>query len=113
MRIPAEIIPLVGNLNKEVDNAKKPEPVGGAAGLASDLSASPQNDRALAGREQAAPPRADTAAATTGTPAADTTVAVERRQAERRVENRPVLLDTRSKKGRRQGTASGRINIKV
>jgi len=41
------------------------------------------------------------------------TVAVERRQGERRVENRPVLLDTRSKKGRREGTASGRINIKV
>ena len=113
MRIPAEIIPPVGNLNKALDGAKKPEPVGDAAGLANDLSASPQNDRALAGREPAAPRRADAAATPTGTPAVNATVAVERRQGERRVENRPVLLDTRSKKGRREGTASGRINIKV
>lgn len=113
MRIPAEIIPPAGNLNKEVDNAKKPEPVGVAAGLANDLSASPQNDQPLAGKEQALPQRAAAAATTTGTPTVIPTVAVERRQAERRVEKRPVLLDTRSKNGRRQGTASGRINIKV
>lgn len=113
MRIPAEIIPPVGNPNKEADAARKPEPVGVAAGLANDLSASPQNDRALAGREPPPPRSAEAAATTTGTPAVNATVAVERRQGERRVENRPVLLDTRSKKSRRQGTASGRINIKV
>jgi hypothetical protein len=113
MRIPAEVIPPVGNLNKEANNATKPGPVGGAGGLANDLSASPQNGQPLAGRGQAAPQRAGAAAATTGTPTVNPTVAVERRQAERRVENRPVLLDTRSKRGRRQGTASGRINIKV
>ncbi len=113
MRIPAEIIPPAGNLSKPLDGAKKPEPVGSAAGLANDLSASPQNDRARAGREPAAPRRADAAATTTAAPAVPATVAVERRQGERRVENRPVLLDTRSKKGRREGTASGRINIKV
>ncbi len=57
--------------------------------------------------------RTGATAAATGTEAAAAAVAVERRQAERRVEKRPVLLDTRSKKARRQGTASGRINIKV
>ncbi|MCM8613645.1 hypothetical protein [Accumulibacter sp.] len=113
MRIPAEIIPPVGNPNKEPDGARKPEPVGVAAGLANDLSASSQNDRALAGSEPAPARSAAAAAATPGSPAVDATVAVERRQGERRVENRPVLLDTRSKKGRRQGTASGRISIKV
>jgi hypothetical protein len=41
MRIPAEVIPPVANLNKEIEGERKTEPVGGAAGLPDEVSASP------------------------------------------------------------------------
>ena len=110
MRIPAEVIPPVANLNKEIEGERKTEPVGGAAGLPDEVSASPDGQ---------APPFAERGkrrqAATSPVvhQQQEPTPQVDRRQAERRSENRPVLLDTRARKGRRQNPGEVRINIKV
>lgn len=110
MRIPAEVIPPVANLNKEIVGERKTEPVGGAAGLPDEVSASPDGQ---------APPFAERGkrrqAATSPVvhQQQEPPPQVDRRQAERRSENRPVLLDTRTQRGRRQASGDQRINIKV
>lgn len=111
MRIPSEAIPPVGNLSKEPEGERKAAPVGNSTRLANELAASPQ-DRPLPFGEKkgAAPPAPPIAVAPDQ---ASQPLAVERRQGERRSENRPVLLDTRSKRGRRQNPGEGGINIKV
>lgn len=111
MWIPSEVIPPVANRRKGLEDDRKAEPVGSSARLENDLSASPRRQAAPSGHEGARPQQA------TSTPVAPQLEApqarVERRQTERRSENRPVLLDTRSKTARRQASAKGRIDIKV
>ncbi len=111
MRIPAEAIPPLANLGKELESKHKAEPVGSSARLANELSAAPHDQ---------APPSAEREQR--GQPAAQESVdprqesealPIERRQTERRSENRPVLLDTRSNRGRRRSAGELRINIKV
>lgn len=111
MRIPAEVVPPVANIGRESDEVSKPEPVSSATGIGNDLSTALQ-EQPLPAREQRqreqseAPERAPAQAA-------NPPGAVERRQKERRSEQRPVLLDTRSKRGRRKAGGDGKINIKV
>ncbi len=111
MRIPAEAIPPVANLGKEFASNRKAEPVGSPARLANELSAAPQ-DQALpsAAQEQRGQPKAQ---GSVDPRQENQAVAVERRQAERRSEIRPVMLDTRSNRGRRRASGDVRINIKV
>ncbi|HNN83667.1 MAG TPA: hypothetical protein PKL62_05860 [Accumulibacter sp.] len=111
MKIPAEAIPPATNLGRVVDEERKTEPVANLASLANDLSPS------LQGRPPPTAPRP----AHAGRPvnvlvvSEETNAApvVERRKGERRLESRPVLLDTRTNSSRRRSSASGRINIKV
>jgi len=111
MRIPAEAIPPVTNLNKDLDVGRKAEPVGASGRVGNELSASAQGEPALPGDQPARrPPRPPAGPLA---PPQSTPVTGERRQAERRSEKRPVLLDTRSRKGRRQTPGEGGINIKV
>lgn len=112
MRIPAELvppIPPVANVSKEPDDVRKVEPVTSVTSLRSAVSAPPQEQSPPLGKHSS--PRLP------GTPAnaqpENQAVAVERRQQERRSEKRPILLDTRSKKGRRQVAGDAKINIKV
>jgi hypothetical protein len=110
MKIPAETIPPVPNLGREISDERKTEPVSNLAGLASGLSASPQ------GRPLPTQPRPPGGSRVDSPPAVEEAGAppvVERRKGERRSESRPVLLDTRTSKGRRQSPGDGRINIKV
>lgn len=114
MRIPSEAIPPVANLSRASDSGLKAEPVEASARLANDLAASPQGRPSASGEQSArrqpaaaAPPLQPT------TEAPETPPAGERRRAERRSEKRAVLLDTRSKKGRRTASGEGRISIKV
>lgn len=110
MRIPAEVIPPVANLGKEIEGERKIEPVGSAAGLPEEVSASPHGQ---------APPfaergkRRQTAATPVIHQQQEPPPGVERRQSERRSEIRPVLLDTRTQRGRRQASGDQHINIKV
>ncbi|WP_300452131.1 hypothetical protein [Accumulibacter sp.] len=111
MRIPSEAIPPVTNLTRANENGLKAEPVEASARLANDLTASPQGRPSASGEQTPRRPAVPAAAplqAATGTP-----LAGERRRAERRSEKRAVLLDTRSKKGRRTASGEGRISIKV
>lgn len=114
MRIPAEIIPPIGTQSKEPDNTKKAEPVGNAAELATGFPESAPDDQSPLDKQEAVtPPAAVPARTTDGSVAGSQAIPVERRQAERRSENRPVLLDTRSKRGRRLASGDVHINIKV
>lgn len=111
MRIPAEAIPPAPSVAKEAESPRKPEPVTKVSTLANDLSASPQTpSRPFHER----PPYAQETVAPT-VPVSDDARAVplERRKGERRSENRPVLLDTRSKRCRRESSRTSRISIKV
>ncbi|MEF8731774.1 MAG: hypothetical protein V5B40_07640 [Candidatus Accumulibacter meliphilus] len=111
MRIPAEVVPPVANIRRESDDVSKPEPVTGAKGINNELSS------ALPKQPWPAPerPRREPHDAPENTPteAENPPAAVERRQKERRSEKRPVLLDTRSKSGRRKAGGDVKINIKV
>jgi len=111
MRIPAEVVPPVANIGREPDDVSKPQPVSGAKGIDNELST------ALPKRPWPAPeePRREQRDAPESTPteATNPPPAVERRQQERRSEKRPVLLDTRSKRGRRKAGGDVKINIKV
>ncbi len=110
MRIPAEVIPPVANRSKEIEGERKTEPVGGAAGLPDEVSASPHGQPPpLAERGK----RRQAATAPVIIQQQEAPPQVERRQAERRSENRPILLDTRTQRGRRQASGDQRINIKV
>ncbi len=110
MRIPAEIVPPVGNLNREVAGDRKTEPVGSAAGLADELAASAQGQQPAPFNEREAHRHPAPAA---NAQEEKQPVTVERRQSERRSEKQPVLLDTRSNRGRRQAAGETQINIKV
>jgi len=107
MRIPAEVIPLVGHLGKDLAVDRKAEPVGAYGGLAKELPSSPRGEAAQEDEQRRRQPPAVAPAPQTIPPTG------ERRQAERRVEQRPVLLDTRSKQGRRRGPGTKSIDIKV
>ena len=112
MRIPAEVVPPVSNISKEPDDVRKPEPVSSATTIANDLSGGLQ-DQLPPGANP--PPRRQPAAAEAGgdVPPEAHPPAIERRQRERRIEKRPVLLDTRSKSGRRKAGGDVKVNIKV
>lgn len=110
MRIPAELIPLARNPARELEESRKAEPVGTAARLANDLAATPQGQAALVQRDYARAPAAALQAPPVEPEARSPFV--ERRQGDRRRENRPVLLDTRAKRNRRQANA-GSIDIEV
>lgn len=111
MRIPSEAIPPVANLSRASDSGLKAEPVEASARLANDLAASPQGRPSASGEQSAR--RQPAAAAPPLQPTTEAPPAGERRRAERRSEKRAVLLDTRSKKGRRTASGEGRISIKV
>lgn len=89
MQIPPEAIPPAVSPRKEPAGERKVEAVASATRLADALSAPPK-DQTLAFIETA-----------------------ERRRAERRVENRPVLLDTRSRRGRREASGEVQFSLKV
>lgn len=129
IRIPSELIPPVppAPAGKDVDEPPGVEQVGAAAASGNALSGEPSASRpasyqdvARARGENAAsdsadgrvtpPPVPETNPATT--PAA-ASFPYERRQGDRRQQNRPVLLDTRVNRGRRQASGDGGINIKV
>jgi len=111
MKIPAEAIPPAPNPGRAVDEDRKTEPVANLASLANDLSPS------LQGRPLPTAPRPKHSARPLAAPAVSEETSsvpiVERRKGERRLESRPVLLDTRTDTGRRRSSAAGRINIKV
>lgn len=111
MRIPAEVVPPATNVSKEPDDVRKAEPVTSAATIANDLSAGPQNQPLPAAKQRR--PRQPLAAAGAEAQLDDQRPLVERRQKERRLEKRPVLLDTRSRSGRRKAGGDVNINIKV
>ncbi len=111
MRIPAEVVPPVANIGKEPDEVNKPEPVTGAKGIDNELSTALPRQPWPAPEEPR--PAQREAPASTPTEATDPPALVERRQKERRSEKRPVLLDTRSKRGRRKAGGDVKINIKV
>ena len=111
MKIPTDVMPPLGNVSKELEGDRKAEPVGNAARLANELSTSLRGQAPPFGEQQA---RAQSPTAAVSREHEAPPPAVERRQQpERRSENRPVLLDTRARKGRRQDPGEVRINIKV
>lgn len=114
MRIPPEAIPPVPNVGHEVEAERKVEPLASTPRIPDGFAAA-LHERLPPHAENRAPSQPATHA-TTGSVAPQPEsplVPVERRQAERRSENRPVLLDTRSNRGRRRGVDDARINIKV
>lgn len=107
MRIPSELLPPVGTLIKEVDRASGPvEP---AARLTDELATSPQGQPPPS-RKKGKPPPPPTAI---GPEEESRPEPVERRHGDRRSKNQPVLLDTRSNRGRRRAPGEAPINIKV
>jgi len=111
MKIPTDVMPPLGNVSKELEGDRKAEPVGNAARLANELSTSLRGQAPPFGEQQA---RAQSPTAPVSREHEGPPPAVERRQQpERRSENRPVLLDTRARKGRRQNPGEVRISIKV
>ena len=111
MRIPAEVIPPVANIGREADEVSKPEPVTGAKGINNRLSSALPKQPWPAPEHSRREPQ--DAPENTPTEAENPPAVVERRQKERRSEKRPVLLDTRSKNGRRKAGGDVKINIKV
>ncbi|HRD93105.1 hypothetical protein [Accumulibacter sp.] len=112
MRIPAEVVPLVSNVGKpETDEVRKTEPVSSSAMVGSELSAARREPSPPFSDHQPRQPPPTTAPA--APQPANQPLAVERRQAERRSEKRPVLLDTRSQRGRRKASGDVKISIKV
>ena len=130
IRIPSELIPPAPptSAGKDVDEPPGVEQVGAAAASGNALSGEPSASRPAsyqdvvrARSENAAGDSADGRA--TPPPAAEMDAAApppaaapfpyERRQGDRRQQNRPVLLDTRVSRGRRQASGDGGINIKV
>jgi len=109
MRIPAEVVPPVTNLGKENDEVRRPEPVTIAASISNDLSTA-LPDQAPAERDQRRRQQREPAAVADGKQQPG---GIERRQNDRRVKKQAVLLDTRSKRGRRQASGDAKINIKV
>lgn len=111
MKIPAEAIPPAPSTPRDAESHRKPEPVAKVNALTNDLSALPQNP-SRSYREP--PPYAqETVARDALAPDSARAVPIERRKGERRSENLPVLLDTRSKRCRRESSRTNRVNIKV
>ncbi|HNH23472.1 MAG TPA: hypothetical protein PK261_00655 [Accumulibacter sp.] len=128
MRIPPELIPPLPptTVGKNADEPVAVGQVDAATANGDALSRartanSPKSYQAVArskgqtvAEEQAAaplatePPSGASPAMPTGAP-----VPYERRQGDRRQQNRPVLLDTRVSRGRRQASGDVGINIKV
>ncbi|MBL8373684.1 hypothetical protein [Accumulibacter sp.] len=114
MKIPTDAMPPLRNVSRELEEDRKAEPVGNAARLANELSTSSRRQPPPFGEQQARAPSQSPTPAAASREQQDPPPAVERRQQpERRSENRPVLLDTRARKGRRQNPGEVRINIKV
>lgn len=109
MRIPAEVIPLVGHLGKDLAVERKAEPIGAYGGVAKELPPSPRGEAA---QDEAQQQRRRQPPAVAPVPEAMPPTG-ERRKAERRMQQQPVLLDTRSKQGRRRGPGTQSIDIKV
>lgn len=137
IRIPSDALPpppTAGTV-KTPDNPPPVGPVGHAAESDNNLTGSPprQSPRGTPAKDARAPDapsygsqfanpyavhhRQHYAPATpeaSGTPDGDApAVPVERRKTDRRAENRPVLLDTRTQRGRRMASDDAGINIKV
>ncbi|HPP46798.1 MAG TPA: hypothetical protein PLF25_04765 [Accumulibacter sp.] len=128
IRIPAELIPPAppAPAGKDVVEPPGVEQVGAAAASGNALSGEPsasrpasyqdvvrarsENDTGDSADGRVTPPVPETSPATM--PAA-APFPYERRQGDRRQQNRPVLLDTRVNRGRRQASGDGGINIKV
>ena len=106
MRIPSELLPPIGNLGNEAD--RKPEPVEPAARLADELAASPQR-QPLPSKKGGRPESPNAV----GLDEERKPEPVERRHADRRSKNQPILLDTRTNRGRRRAPGEALINIKV
>jgi len=107
MRIPSELLPPVGTLIKEVDRASGPvEP---ATRLTDELVASPQGQPPPSRKKGGQPPPPTAI----GTEEENKPAPAERRSSDRRSKNQPVLLDTRSNRGRRRAPGEAPINIKV
>jgi hypothetical protein len=114
MKIPTDAMPPLRNVSRELEEDRKAEPVGNAARLANELSTSLRRQPPPFGEQQARAPSQLPTPVAVSREQQDPPPAVERRQQpERRSENRPVLLDTRARKGRRQNPGEVRINIKV
>ena len=113
MRIPPEAIPPVANVGKEIEGERKVEPVAGVTRVSGDFAATLQEQPVPLTPSDRKVPVQSPGTATVGPLPEPSSVPVERRQAERRSENRPVLLDTRSNRGRRRGADDARINIEV
>jgi hypothetical protein len=116
MKIPADAVPPLGNVSRELEGDRKAEPVGNAARLANELSTSLRGQPPPFGEQQArtlSPSQSPTPAAVSQEHEGPPPGVERRQQPERRSENRPVLLDTRARKGRRQDPGEVRINIKV
>lgn len=139
IRIPSDALPpptIVGPA-KTSDTPPPVGPVGNVTEVVNDLAGSPprqsplgspppkgarapdvpSNDSRFA-NPYATPHRQQEASATPEAPGAAPdgaapTVPVERRKTDRRAENRPVLLDTRTQRGRRMASDDAGINIKV
>ena len=84
--------------------------MGASARLADELSASPQGQPL---HPAMGPPRPRQVTPPAPPPVPQAPPPAERRRAERRSEQQPVLLDTRSRKGRRQASGEVGINIEV
>ncbi|HPT48701.1 MAG TPA: hypothetical protein PLS67_09280 [Accumulibacter sp.] len=133
IRIPSDALPpptIVGPA-KTSDTPPPVGPVGNVTEVVNDLAGSPprqsppgspskgarapdvpSNDSRFA-NPYATHHRQHDASATPETPGIAPAVAVERRKTDRRAENRPVLLDTRTQRGRRMASDDAGINIKV
>ena len=113
MRIPPEAIPPVANVGKEIEGERKVEPVAGVTRIPGDFAATLHEQAGPLPPGERKVPAQLPGPATVGPLAEGSSVPVERRHGERRSENRPVLLDTRSNRGRRRGADDARINIEV
>lgn len=84
-------------------------PVEPAARLTDELAASPQKQPPPSPKKGGYPPPPTAI----GPEAESKPEPVERRRSDRRSKNQPVLLDTRSNRGRRRAPGEAPINIKV
>lgn len=113
MRIPPEAIPPVANVGKEIEGERKVEPVAGVTRIPGDFAATLHEQAGPLPPAERKAPGQPPGPATVAPPPENPSVTVERRRAERRSENRPVLLDTRTNRGRRRDVDDARINIEV
>lgn len=113
MRIPPEAIPPVANVGKEAEGERKVEPVAGVSRIPDNFAATLRERTGPLPPAERKAPGQPPGPAPVGLLPEQSAVPVERRHGERRSENRPVLIDTRSNRGRRRGADDARINIEV